>query len=163
MYYAKDIDLAIKELEKSVLLYNFVKEKIPNVKVHFSKNSKNHTFFSKYVNSNYTNFEFIQGRDKIYVAPYIELDFEHNGVVEKVKISSSPRRSRLVYYKYIYQKRKSVIAFARLAINFKNNNFKDDMLNACRLQILTFIKNHPKVELDSTHLEPRLKKILMFT
>lgn len=162
MHYAKEISLAIKDLERSVDLYKYVQEKIPNVKVHFSKNSKKHTFFSRHVNSNYTNFEFIQSNNTVWVSPYIDLPFEYEDKTERVKIYSAPKRSKLVYTKYNYLKRKSVIAFSRLAINFKNNNFKDDMLNACRLKILDFINKYPKIELDQTHLDPKLSKLLMF-
>jgi hypothetical protein len=36
------------------------------------------------------------------------------------------------------------------------------MLNACRAEIMSFIKTHPKYQMDDKHLEPRLKRLLAF-
>jgi 6-phosphogluconate dehydrogenase len=53
--------------------------------------------------------------------------------------------------------------FSRFVFNLKKHNFREDVFNECRSQILTFIKEHPESILDSTHLEERLKKLLAFT
>jgi hypothetical protein len=95
--------------------------------------------------------------------PFLELNFEYNGVVEKIRVNSSPRSNRLVYIRYDRVSKNKLINFSRLSVNLKNNNFKDDMLNACRVKILEFIKEHPGYQLDTKHLEPRLKKLLLFT
>ncbi len=159
----KDIDGVIYDLEKSLAIHNFVKNTIPDVKVFYLKRNKFQGFISRHVNLHYTNFEFLDRYQKVYVLPYMELDFPYKDTLEKVRIYSSPRVNRLVYIKYNYSKKKQIICFSRLSINMKNNKFKLDMLNACRLKILDFIKQYPNADLDQTHLEPRLQKLLALT
>jgi hypothetical protein len=157
----KNIDQAIIDLEKSLFIYKFVKEKIPDAKVHNTQYY--HGFSARTVNSNYTNFEFVKGYHTLFVVPFVELEYEYNGLQDYVRVNSSPRSSRLVYISYDRNLKQKVIRFARLKINLKNNNFRDDMLNACRAKILEFIKEHPDCKLDTKHLEPKLKNLLLFT
>ena len=109
------------------------------------------------------NFEFVKGYHTLFVVPFVELEYEYNGLKDYVRVNSSPRSSRLVYISYDRNLKQKVIRFARLKINLKNNNFRDDMLNACRAKILEFIKEHPDCKLDTKHLEPKLKNLLLFT
>ena len=161
MAQGKNIKESILETEKKLALYKFVLEKCPDAKVHDSTGFNG--FSSKSVNSNYTNYEFIHGYHSVYVVPYLELDFKYNDNLHKVRINSSPRSNRLVYLRYDSMVKGHVIKFSRLSFNLKNNNFKSDMLNDCRVRILEFIKDHPKYQIDYRHLEPRLKKLIMFT
>lgn len=161
MAQGKTIKESIVEAERKLALYKFVLEKCPDAKVHDSSGFNG--FSSKSVNANYTNFEFINGYHSIYVVPYLELDFKHNDGAYKVRINSSPRSNRLVYLRYDSLAKSHVIKFSRLSFNLKNNNFKTDMLNECRVKILQFIKDHSKYSIDYKHLEPRLKKLIMFT
>jgi len=156
------IDSAIEDLEKSLEIHKFIKEKIPDAKVLYIKKNTFKGFISKYVNSQYSNIEFVDRYQKVYVAPYLELDFLFKNKLEKVRIYSSPRHTRLVYMKYNPHRRKQIICFSRLTFNIKNNNFKEDMLSECRLKIMNFIKKYPTCELDQTHLDPKLKKLLIF-
>lgn len=157
----KTIDKAIVDAEKGLAVYRFVKQNIPDAKVHYTPYY--HGFSAKSVNTNYSNFDFIKGHNVLFVVPFLELDFEYNSVLEKIRINSSPRSNRLVYVRYDRINRQRTIKFSRLSINLKNNNFKEDMLNACRVKILDFIKEHPNHQLDTKHLEPKLKKLLLFT
>jgi hypothetical protein len=157
----KTILEGIEDLEKRLAAYKFVNDNIPDAKIHSSYSY--HGFSAKSVNSSYTGFDFVKGYEALWVIPYLELDFEYNDKSEPIRINSSPRSSRLVYASYDRMHKQKVIKFSRLNINLKNNNFKEDMLNACRVKILEFIKERPGYKLDSKHLEPRLKKLLMFT
>lgn len=157
----KTILQGIESLEKTLAIYKFVNEKVPDTKIH---NSIYYPGFSaKSVNSIYTNYDFVKGYDTLWVIAYLELPFEYNGVVETIRVNSSPRSNRLVYVTYDRFHKQKVIKFSRIKINLKNNNFKEDMLNACRVKILEFIKERPGYRLDTKHLEPRLKKLLSFT
>ncbi len=156
----KNIEQAITDLEKTLFIYKHLKEIIPDVKVHNTQYY--HGFSSKFVNSNYTNFEFIKGYNTLFVVPFTEVEYEYNGCQDFIRVNSSPRSSRLVYISYDRYLKQKVIKFSRLKINLKNNNFKDDMLSACRIKILDFIKEHPGCKLDTKHLDPKLKKLLLF-
>ena len=160
MSYLKKIDQIIEDTERKLALLHFVKQNVPDVKVH---NGKYCRFTAKSVNSTYNNFDFITTHNGLYVTPYIQLNFEYDGKVEKIKISSSPRTNRLAYHQYNYRTKTRTIKFSRLLFNLKNNNFKEDMLNACQIKILDFIKQRPDSKLDQKHLSPRLKKLLLFT
>lgn len=157
----KNVDEAILDAEKTLQIFNFVKSKVPDAKVHFT--TYYNGFSAKSVNSSYTNFDFIKGYNVLFVVPFLELNFEYNGACEKIKINSSPRSSRLVNIYFDQLSKNRVISFSRLSINLKNNNFKGEMINECRIKILEFIKEHPGCGLDTKHLEPRLKKLLLFT
>ena len=149
----------IFDLEKKLALCKFILNQVPDAKVH----NYGHGFSAKSVNLNYTNFEFIQGYNTIYVVPYLELIFEYNGSSQKVRINSSPRSSRLAYVTYDLGRKGYVLKFSKLAVNLKKNKFKEDMLNDCRIQILNFIKKYPNHTVDYSHLDPKLKKLLCFT
>lgn len=148
----------VKELEYELAKQKAVFAKFPNAKVHYHAG-----FQSKDVNQNYTKFEFDRRSYGVWVVPFCEVEFEHEGKTEIVKIHSCPKANRLVYLGWNRELRDSIIKFSRVAINLKNNQFKEDMLNACRAEIMTFIKNNPKYKMDDKHLEPRLKKLLVFT
>lgn len=157
----KSILKAIYDIEKILATCKFVQNNVPDARFH--QTNYYHGFSAKSVNSNYTNFEFIKGFNCLYVVPYIELNFEYQGVSEKIRINSSPRSNRLIYITYSREHKQRMINFSRLNLNLKNNHFKNDMLNACRIKILEFIKEHPQYKLNQKHLEPRLKKLLLFT
>jgi len=157
----KIISKAIQDLEKLLAIHKFVMEKIPDAKSH--NLTSYHGFSAKSVNSSYSNFEFIKGNHVLYVMPFIELDFEYNGIKEKIRVNSSPRIKRLAYVKYSREKNCNIIYFSKLKINLKRNKFKDDLLNACIINILSFIKEHPNHILDEKNLDIRLKKLLIFT
>ena len=156
----KEISQAIKDLEKKVEIYKFVLEKIPDTKVHNTKEYEG--FSSKTVNSIYTKFEFVEAYSSLYVIPYIELDFLYNDKIEKIRVNSSPRINRLAYMRYSRGIKKS-INFSRLNFNLKNNKFKEDMINACHSRILAFIQKHPGCQINDKYLDTRLKKLLLFT
>lgn len=158
---AKSLEDEIKQQQYLLAKYQFVLSHFPDAKFH---NGWKPDFSSKLVNSMYSGFDFEQGWSTLNVVPYYNLTFDYNGQTEIIKVHSLPRRSRLC--RMTWKKsadNKRVIAFSRLAINLKNNNFKDDMLNDCRTQIMQFIQKNPNCHLDTKHLEPRLKKLLLFT
>jgi hypothetical protein len=97
--------------------------------------------------------------------PYCEVLFEHDGKAEIIKVHSSPKRNKLVHLTWDIEpvSKKKIMKFARIAINMKNNAFKDEMLNSCKAEMMNFIKDNPGYHLDTKHLEPRLKKLLLFT
>lgn len=154
------IDDLIKNMEYNLARLKTVQAHFPNVKVH-----GDNTFSDKNVNRIYTHFRFESTYGTLSVIPYYELPFTFNGKEETIVVFSAPRRSRLakIGWRRDPTTQKKTISFSRLAINMKNNQFKDDMLNSCKAEIMNFIKNNPGHLLDTKHLEPRLKKLLMFT
>lgn len=164
------ISSVVTEAEYITAKYKFVFEHFPDCKIQKSFNefiASKPVFISKMVNNCYTHLDFIRGYSCLNVIPYCKLDFTHNDKTETITINSSPKRSRLVRVATRRNSEtkawESIIKFSRLAINLKNNNFDDKMLNECRAHIMTFIKNNPQCKLDNKHLEPRLKKLLIFT
>lgn len=155
---ARLIKDTVNELEFELAKQKAVQKEFPNAKVHYFAG-----FQSKDVNQVYTKFDFERRSYGLWVVPYCEVKFEFNGKTEIVKVHSAPKANRLVYLAWNRELKTQVMKFSRLAINLKNNQFKDDMLNSCRAEIMTFIKNNPGYKLDDKHLEPRLKKLLIFT
>jgi hypothetical protein len=147
----------VKELEYELAKHQAVVKDFPNAKIHYLTG-----FQSKDVNQNYTGFSFNKFPYGVWVVPYCEVKLDFDGKTEMVKVHSCPKANRLVYLGWNRKTADSIIKFSRIAINFKNNQFKDDMLNACRAEIMSFIKTHPKYQMDDKHLEPRLKRLLAF-
>ncbi len=149
---------SIKETEYQLAKFNFVQQHFPNARI-----TNYHRFISESVNINYTSISFYRGYMSVHVVPYCELDFDYNGNNETIKIHSTPYSSRLAYIGWDRIDKKQKIKFSRLKINLKTHNFKDDMINSCRVEIMTFIKENTKFDLDTKHLEPRLKKLILVT
>lgn len=148
----------IQDLEYELAKQKAVQLQFPEAKVHYYAG-----FQSKLVNQNYTKFEFERRTYGLFVLPYCEVNFTFKDKTEIVKVYSAPKANRLVYLQWNVDLRNYVMKFSRLAINLKNNKFKDDMLNSCRAEIMGFIKKNPSYKMDDKHLEPRLKKLLIFT
>lgn len=156
----KSLTQKIKETQQTLAKYEAVIKAFPDAKIHetYIPNS----FSSKEVNQNYTKLKFEAKYGRLIVMPYSEVEFEFEGNIEVAIVHSSPKYNRLAYTPWTRNKEK-IIRFSRVAFNFKNNNFKDDMMNDCRVAIMNFIKDNPGHKLDQKHLEPRLKKLLLFT
>ena len=148
---------AIKQKEHQLAIYKAVLNQFPDASI------RSYGFVSKMVNSAYTDLSFEKLYGAIYVCPTYKMVLNIGDEEEIIDIHSSPKVSRLAYIGWHHERKKRVIKFSRLAVNLKNNNFKDDMMNSCRAKIMEFIKEHPKNPLDTKHLEPRLKKLLVFT
>ncbi|CAB4196982.1 hypothetical protein UFOVP1290_502 [uncultured Caudovirales phage] len=159
---------SIKDLECNLAKQKAVLDKFPDAICHPCDDT--FSFSSKQVNQIYNKLEFHNYKNSywatLHVTPYFEFDFEYNGTIEKIKVSSKPKRSRLAYTIYRFDKtsktREKFLAFSRLTFNMKNNSFKDDMLIECQQNIMKFITDNPKIKLDIKHLDKRLKKLLAF-
>jgi hypothetical protein len=156
----KSLTQTIKETQRTLAKYEAVIKAFPDARIHETYTP--HSFSSKEVNKNYTKLQFTTNYNRLTVMPYSEVEFEFEGNLETVLVHSSPKYNRLAYIPWSRDKEK-VIRFSRVAFNLKNNNFKDDMLNDCRVAIMNFIKDNPGHKLDQKHLEPRLKKLILFT
>ena len=149
---------AIQQSEKRLIIYKAVCDKFPDTTI------KYYGFASKQVNRLYTDLSFERHYSGLYVCPVYKMIVPINDNEEEIiDIHTSPKTSRLIHIAWNREQKSRVIKFSRLAINLKNHNFKDDMLRACRTKIMEFIKDNPKYSLDTKHLEPRLKKLLIFT
>lgn len=147
----------VHELEFEVAKHKAVEKEFPDAKVHWYSG-----FNSKDVNQKYTKFDFDRRYYGLYVLPYCEVNFEFDNTTHMVKVHSAPKSNRLAYLSYSKEFKGQCIKFSRVSINMKSNAFKDDMLNACRAEIMKFIQDHPGYKMDQKHLEPRLKKLLAF-
>lgn len=166
---------SVNQLERELAIQRAVLTAFPDakiVRVYSYANRKSLfgglvEFHDKNVNKVYTKFDFERSPYGVYVVPYCEVSFEHLGTTEVVKVHSTPKKNRLVYLRYNYKGKSDesryTVKFSRIAINLKNNEFKEDMLNSCRAEIMTFVKNNGQYKMDDKHLEPRLKKLLIFT
>lgn len=167
----------VEDAEYTAEKYKFVLSHFPDAKLqkHYPGYiSKNPTFISKLVNQQYTHLTFDSNAYRVTVLPYVKLEFEYKDKKEEIIVHSSPKRNLLakisaqrnkVTKTYIKDNGEYVkkIVFSRLSINLKNNKFDDKMMNECRAHILKFIQQNPGYKIDDKYLEPRLKKLLVFT
>lgn len=157
---SRAISELVAESESTLARYAAVQKEFPNAKVNMYLE-----FSDRTVNQLYTNYTFEKNYNGLFVVPYCQVSYEHNGQEETVKIHSLPRRNKLVHLTWETDpaSKKKIMKFARMAINLRNNNFREEMLNSCKAEIMNFIKDNPGYHLDTKHLEPRLKKLLLFT
>ncbi len=153
-------------MEYNLAKIKFVKSLYPDISYqsYFSEGKEKLFFSSKDVNSTYQKYEFIgSNRYSIGIKVYSELEFDYNGNKETIRIESLPGSCRLAYQRWDYYTKKSIIRFSRLTFNMKKNNFKEDFMKDCQSRIVEYIKANPGMEIDTKHLNPRLKKLLAFS
>ncbi len=155
---ARPVTDCIRELEYQLAKQKAVQKEFADAKWHWKIG-----FQSKLVNQKYTGFSFERRKRGLYVVPYCEVNCTVNGTTEKIMVYGKPKYNRLIYLSWNVNLVNYVMKFSRLAINLKNNEFKSDMINSCRAEIMSFIKNNSSYKMDDKHLEPRLKKLLIFT
>lgn len=156
----KELTKAIYDLEFKLAKFKAVLAKFPKAFV-----NQYDEFQSKEVNQQYHAYDFFRDGWGVTVSPYYELDFEFDNKLHVVRVNSKPLQSKLVYIKSdivnnIYVRK---IHFSKLSFNLKQNSFKDAMLNDCRIEIMNFIKAHSNYAMDTKNLEPRLKKLIIFS
>jgi len=156
----KTLSEHIADTEILLAKYKLVQSKFPDARMCYYNPNR---YASKDVNTEYTKLEFSPSHWNLTVSPYAELKFNNNGKEEIIRIDSLPRRNRLLRVGWRPGKDgKKTIKISRFIFNMKKNKFKEDLFNECRAQVMEFIKNTPGTNLDDKHLEPRLKKLLMF-
>jgi len=148
---------SIANLELTLAKFKAVKEAYPDTRV-FS----GHEFRSKEINQSYTKLMFYRHSYGLWVLPYSEVPFTYEDKQENIQIFCNPKSSRLAYVDWDRANKQNIIRFSRLTFNLKTHQFKDDMLNSCREEIITFVKNNSKYKIDTKHLDPKLKKLLAF-
>lgn len=156
------LDEVISNNELWLKKYKFIQSHFADVKV-YSPNSQYTRFSSRLVNSDYTNFEFTNQYGCLYMSSYKNLEFDNNGIIEIIKISSIPKFNRLAYISWIsYKDKTKIIRFSKYLFNLKKYHFNEDIINTCRVEIVKFIKQHTDTQVDSSNLDPRLRKLISF-
>lgn len=162
---SRSIDKEIDNLDFYLEKLKFIQLKYPDTQFNSHTSKRNIKFISKKINESYTNFDFIHSYNSLYIEPHILLTFNYNNREEIIKIYSSPMKNRLAYAQWDYSTKpgKTVLKFSKIALNLKNRNFREGLLVSCQMEIMKFIKKNPSIELDTTHLDSRLKKLIIFT
>ena len=149
----------IDAIEHNLAKYKAVLKAFPDV-----HSNRHMEFTSKTVNKEYTCLEFMKNYSGLYVAPYCEVLFESGDQEELIKVHSTPKYNRLVYLRrWGYRPEdRNTMKFSRMKINFKSHAFKEEMINLCQTEIMSFIKSNPGFKMDTKHLDPRLQKLVLF-
>lgn len=160
------LDEKIKEAQYNIAKCQFVQSHFSDAKVNILKGIDDKDFFkfsSKMINNHYSKYEFSKSHYTLNIKVYTELNFSYNNKNEIIRVNSSPETCRLARTGWSSKNRKSIIMFSKFSFNMKKNNFKDDIFNDCRVQIMQLIQENPNSMIDTKNLEPRLKKLLLFT
>lgn len=162
---SKKVDQKIKSLEYSLAKLKFVQSHFPDVTFSQAYGNKDILIFNaKSVNNSFTKFDFRKDSWNLVLIPYTELPFTYDGKEEIIRIGSSPQRNKLITLSYRkHSDGKRIMKFHKFTTNLKKNNFKEDIFNACRAEIMKVIQDNQGFHLDTKNLEPRLKKLLVFT
>jgi len=128
--------------------------------------SLNLSFSSKLVNTNYNSLDFVTKYSTLYVAPIHKLTFSYTqkGEVktEEIIVHSAPKLNRLAYTAWQGGPKGKEIRFSRFTFNMKGHEFDEEIFNSCRGAIMKFIQQNPGLPINEKHLEPKLKKLLVF-
>jgi len=159
---------AIPDLEYVAAKYKYVLENIPDCiiqKVFHGYITKSPIFAAKSINQSYTDLDFFCNKNIAAVVPYSKLPFTYKDKTEDIIIHSLPKKSTLakITFDRVGGTYIRTLRFSRLSFNMKNNNFDEKMLNQCHTNIIKFMKMNTDAKVDMKHLEPRLKKILVFS
>lgn len=150
---------AIKDIEYTLAKHRAVLDKFPDAQMHPWGG-----YSSKSVNKCYTQYTFSSDHYSLHVLPFCEVEFTHDGIEGLIKVSSKPVRNKLASISWRTDSNgKRIMKFARFAFNQKSHEFKDIMLNDCKAEIMKFIQSNPGCSIDDKHLEPRLRKLILFT
>lgn len=162
---SKKVNEKIKSLEYSLAKLRFVQSHFPDVTFSQSYGNKDVLLFNaKSVNNSFTKFNFRKDSWNLTLVPYSELSFIYDGKEEIIRVSSSPQNIKLITLSYrTNSDGKRIMKFHKFTTNLKKNNFKEDIFNACRAEIMKVIQDNQGFHLDTKNLEPRLKKLLVFT
>jgi len=164
-----ELDKIIEEQEYCAAKNIFIRSVYPDAKLVITKPSHygrdlDETAYNYYtsisVNKTYTKIQFKEKWRILYMRPYITIEFEFKGKKETIKIFSSPHRKKLAYTGWL-DKNKTIM-FSKLALNVKNDNFKESLLKDCASGIMNYINNHKDHKIDTANLNERLKNLLVF-
>lgn len=165
MTYRYQIESAISDIEYASAKYNFVLSNFPDCELqryYPDYISKKPHFISKSINQKYNRLKFNDNKFELSVIPYFETSFVYKDKCESITIYSDPKKFILAHITDAKDKMTKKISFTKLSAHLKNNDFNDKMLNSCGVNILNFIKKNSGYKIDDKHLEPRLKKLLVF-
>jgi len=150
----------IADLELELALKKAVFNKFPDATV-----TTREEYYSKLVNRNYNKFVFSRSAYGLYLRLHHELEVDYGGSIYIVDILGTANQNYPLIRVGKSNPNSSVydtIHVLDFPKELRKHKVRDDILNECRIEILDFIKKNPKLKLDETNLEPRLKKLLIF-
>ena len=156
-----------KFIDYQIAKIKFIKSKFPKVKIKIKPNQKDehcYNFFSKLVNENYNGYEFDENYSSLNINFFHEIKFSYDDFEDDIiKIQSIPESYQIAFVRDDYFKlskgddKSSKIIFLEFPFNKDEKLIKD-----CKLEIIKFIQKFPNAELDTTNLNPSIKKLLTF-
>lgn len=181
MLRSKKLNDLVQATERDLAKYKFVLSIFPDAE--YSKIVKRRIgvvplFKSKSVNKEYDRVEFENGWQTLYVTLIKVIKFIYDNKEEEILVTSSPKRMKLasivrVYkdgrkmapgrFARSYSDYKHVIKFSHLGAKTKQHNISEEVLNQCRIKIMEFVKANSGIEIDVKSLDPRLKKLVIFS
>jgi len=150
----------ISELEFQVNKLKFLYEKYPDLKI------TRGIFSSKGVNSDYDDILFYQDKDSLSMGTLKYIDFEFNGICEKIEIYSIPKQNKILNktrnYNTSLTKYKTKLCFTKFFSTFKFKKFDENILSKTRKHLLEFINHNKDLEINYSNIDKKLEKILNF-
>jgi len=153
---------SISELEINLAIQKAVFNKFPDAKINYAGELS-----SKTVNKEYNRYSFFKSAYGISLKLRYELEVNINGQIHIADIHSDSNREYSILYVTSSESNKyfklDTIKFPNYIKTFKRCKVRSDIFNECRVEILEFIKKYPHYKIDNSNIEPRLKKLLIFT
>lgn len=164
---SKPIQEKIDQFEYNLAKYKFIQSLFPDVCT-FTETFPFTCcgFKSNLINKKEAKFKF-NTYNNLVASMYNEITFEFNNKTEIIQIFSIPRQMTLAKKQTVIVRVEKfagsyerVIKFCRLPSTII---FGEEFIKECSIQILNYIKINNKYRLDTKNLDPKLKKLIVFT
>jgi hypothetical protein len=149
----------IKELEYSLAISKAITNIFP-----LAKYDSYGQFSAPEVNQCYNRTLFRSNDFNLSVILFYDFSFMYEGEIHKLTVRCASKQSYEIIcclwnrtthaYDSLY--------FRDYIGSFKKYKVRDDILDETRLEIVKYVKKHHKLKINSSNLEPRLKKLLAF-
>ena len=161
----KPLKTKIEELEAAAGHLKNIIQQFPDASI-----NSDGSIHSAMVNQCYNETTFTNTRYYLYMQLFYNHSYALNNKEHSIRIYSKNKQSyRLLSIGFDFTNGKDkkttyTINFADYVKDFKKHKVREGtLIDDCRNEIIAFIKNNPNYKINETNLEPRLKKLLIFS
>lgn len=154
----KNLGRRISELKKEIAKLEAIRVRYPDA----TYVKRRRSFKSKQANSDFDDVLFTVNRWGLWCSTVSKINYLFEGKEYTELVYSFPIENCLIHRRQDFLSKKSKIWFSRFAVNLKNHNFPEHLIEKSRKEMLKFISDDPSIIIDMKHIDPKIKKFLSF-
>lgn len=164
-----NVEEEVTRLEYDLARIKLVRDTFPKFKLQINSRNKKYLFSDMSVKRLFTDIEVHSYGSMVSYSLVTKLELKTLSGTEEVIVHAIPGYQNLISIKYDYNKRNadntnwagSIVCSPLFTC--KDKERKKKAQSTFRVAILDFIKANPGYPLDEANLDPRIKKLLIFT